>query len=148
MEAHWRPPKRTAPLHALEPIAPRRRRGIAVGQAPEDDRCWLARLDIEQGTESPWSDIARYRTNRYARTFDGRRWCIAFEHRIDETTILSADAAAPDFYVEKTVEEPGMLVGTAGVHVLSPGQKVAVWRERSAAPATTVAQDAVKTIAK
>jgi multidrug efflux system membrane fusion protein len=44
--------------------------------------------------------------------------------------------------------QPGMLVVTAGVHVLSPGQKVAVYRERSSAPATTVAQDAVKTIAK
>ncbi|HEY8047596.1 MAG TPA: efflux RND transporter periplasmic adaptor subunit [Ramlibacter sp.] len=43
---------------------------------------------------------------------------------------------------------PGMVVVAAGVHVLSPGQKVAIWRERSAAPATTVAQDAVKTIAK
>ena len=45
--------------------------------------------------------------------------------------------------------QPGMLVVTAGVHVLSPGQKVAIWRERSAVnPATTVAQDAARTVAK
>jgi multidrug efflux system membrane fusion protein len=44
--------------------------------------------------------------------------------------------------------KPGMVVVAAGVHVLSPGQKVAIFRERSAAPATTVAQEAVKTIAK
>jgi RND family efflux transporter MFP subunit len=44
--------------------------------------------------------------------------------------------------------KPGMVVVAAGVHVLSPGQKVAIYRERSAAPATTVAQDAVKTVAK
>ena len=43
---------------------------------------------------------------------------------------------------------PGMLLVTAGVHVLSPGQKVAIYRERSAAPGATVAQDAVKTVAK
>ncbi|HUR90592.1 MAG TPA: efflux RND transporter periplasmic adaptor subunit [Ramlibacter sp.] len=44
--------------------------------------------------------------------------------------------------------KPGMVVVAAGVHVLSPGQKVAIFRERSSAPATTVAQEAVKTIAK
>jgi RND family efflux transporter MFP subunit len=49
--------------------------------------------------------------------------------------------------------KPGMVVVAAGVHVLSPGQKVAIFRERSAAPATTVAQEAaaqeaVKSIAK
>ena len=43
---------------------------------------------------------------------------------------------------------PGMVVVAAGVHVLSPGQKVAIFRERSAAPATTVAQEAAQTIAK
>lgn len=45
--------------------------------------------------------------------------------------------------------QPGMLVVSAGVHVLSAGQKVAIWRERSATnPATTVAQDAVPSVAK
>jgi membrane fusion protein, multidrug efflux system len=45
--------------------------------------------------------------------------------------------------------KPGMVVVAAGVHVLSPGQKVAVWRERSSTPlGTTVAQDAPKTLAK
>jgi len=45
--------------------------------------------------------------------------------------------------------QPGMLVVTAGVHVLSPGQKVAIWRERAAVnPATAVAHDAAKTLAK
>jgi hypothetical protein len=43
---------------------------------------------------------------------------------------------------------PGMQVVTAGVHVLSPGQKVAIYRERSSLPATTVAQDAPQTAVK
>jgi len=43
---------------------------------------------------------------------------------------------------------PGMVIVAAGVHVLSPGQKVAVYRERSAAPATTVAQEAAPILAK
>ena len=43
---------------------------------------------------------------------------------------------------------PGMVVVTAGVHVLSPGQKVAVFRERSSAPdAAAVAQQEAKTVA-
>jgi RND family efflux transporter MFP subunit len=41
---------------------------------------------------------------------------------------------------------PGMQVVTAGVHVLSPGQKVAVYRERSSLPGAAVAQDATKTV--
>ncbi|MEJ6022772.1 efflux RND transporter periplasmic adaptor subunit [Ramlibacter sp. PS4R-6] len=43
--------------------------------------------------------------------------------------------------------QPGMLVVSAGVHVLSPGQKVAIFRERSAAPANAVAQEQAKTVA-
>jgi RND family efflux transporter MFP subunit len=43
---------------------------------------------------------------------------------------------------------PGMLVVTAGVHVLKPGEKVAIYRERSALPATNVAQDAPQTALK
>jgi hypothetical protein len=39
-----------------------------------------------------------------------------------------------------------MQVVTAGVHVLSPGQKVAVYRERSSLPGAAVAQDATKTV--
>jgi len=31
--------------------------------------------------------------------------------------------------------QPGMLVVSAGVHVLSPGQKVSIYQERSALPA-------------
>jgi len=42
---------------------------------------------------------------------------------------------------------PGMLVVSAGVHVLSPGQKVAIFRERSAAPSNAVALDQAKTVA-
>ncbi|HJS03669.1 MAG TPA: efflux RND transporter periplasmic adaptor subunit [Variovorax sp.] len=39
---------------------------------------------------------------------------------------------------------PGMLVVTAGVHVLSPGQKVSIYREKTAAPAgAAAAQEAV-----
>jgi multidrug efflux pump subunit AcrA (membrane-fusion protein) len=30
---------------------------------------------------------------------------------------------------------PGMLVVSAGVHVLAPGQKVTIWRDQAAAPA-------------
>jgi membrane fusion protein, multidrug efflux system len=44
--------------------------------------------------------------------------------------------------------QPGMLVVAAGVHVLTPGQKVTIWREGASAAATTVAQDTVKSIAK
>jgi multidrug efflux system membrane fusion protein len=43
--------------------------------------------------------------------------------------------------------QPGMLVVSAGVHVLSPGQKVAIYQERSSAPAGTAARDATKTVA-
>jgi RND family efflux transporter MFP subunit len=43
--------------------------------------------------------------------------------------------------------QPGMLVVSAGVHVLSPGQKVAIFRERSALPANAVALDQAKTVA-
>jgi multidrug efflux pump subunit AcrA (membrane-fusion protein) len=41
---------------------------------------------------------------------------------------------------------PGMVIVAAGVHVLSPGQKVAIYHERSAAPGTSVAQEAAKTV--
>jgi len=42
---------------------------------------------------------------------------------------------------------PGMQVVTAGVHVLSPGQKVALYHERSSLPvASQVAQEATKTV--
>jgi RND family efflux transporter MFP subunit len=41
---------------------------------------------------------------------------------------------------------PGMQVVTAGVHVLSPGQKVAIYRERSSTPGTPVAQEATQTV--
>jgi multidrug efflux system membrane fusion protein len=43
--------------------------------------------------------------------------------------------------------QPGMLVVAAGVHVLSPGQKVSIYQERSSAPMGTVAQDATKSVA-
>jgi RND family efflux transporter MFP subunit len=43
--------------------------------------------------------------------------------------------------------QPGMTVVTAGVHVLSPGQKVAIYRERSSAPGNAVAQEQAKTVA-
>ena len=36
--------------------------------------------------------------------------------------------------------QPGMLVVTAGVHVLSPGQKVTIYQERGAQPAASVPQ--------
>jgi RND family efflux transporter MFP subunit len=41
---------------------------------------------------------------------------------------------------------PGMQIVAAGVHVLSPGQKVAIYRDRSARPEATVAEDATKTV--
>lgn len=40
---------------------------------------------------------------------------------------------------------PGMQVVTAGVHVLSPGQKVAIYRERSSLPVGSVARQAAGT---
>ncbi|MFL6405439.1 MAG: efflux RND transporter periplasmic adaptor subunit, partial [Nitrososphaeraceae archaeon] len=44
--------------------------------------------------------------------------------------------------------QPGMLVVSAGVHVLSPGQKVAIYQERSAAAQAATAQEAAtKTVA-
>jgi RND family efflux transporter MFP subunit len=59
--------------------------------------------------------------------------------------VATADGNAA---VISTGLQPGMLVVTAGVHVLSPGQKVAIYRERSSGPATTVAQEAVQSAAK
>jgi RND family efflux transporter MFP subunit len=41
---------------------------------------------------------------------------------------------------------PGMQIVTAGVHVLSPGQKVAIYRDRSATPDAAVAQDVTRTV--
>lgn len=98
-----------SPAHHLA-IAEDGSQAIAIGQAPEDDRCWLTKIDIGRGTESPWCDIARYRTNRYARTFDGRRWYIAFERHICEINVLAVDVTARDFRVDRDVEETGMLV--------------------------------------
>ena len=43
--------------------------------------------------------------------------------------------------------QPGMQVVSAGVHVLSPGQKVTVYKEKSAAALVNTAQDAMKNIA-
>jgi len=40
--------------------------------------------------------------------------------------------------------EPGMLVVSAGVHVLSPGQKVAIYQQRSGLPASAEARAAAK----
>ena len=40
---------------------------------------------------------------------------------------------------------PGMLVVVAGVHVLSPGQKVSIYKEKTAAPAAAAAQESVST---
>lgn len=40
--------------------------------------------------------------------------------------------------------QPGMLVVSAGVHVLSPGQKVAVYQEKMAQGTATAAQDAAR----
>lgn len=41
---------------------------------------------------------------------------------------------------------PGMQIVTAGVHVLSPGQKVAIYRDRSAAPDAAIALDAARMV--
>jgi RND family efflux transporter MFP subunit len=41
---------------------------------------------------------------------------------------------------------PGMQVVTAGVHVLSAGQKVAIYHERSALPGSSVAQEATQAV--
>ena len=39
--------------------------------------------------------------------------------------------------------QPGMLVVSAGVHVLSPGQKVTIYQEKTAVPPVTTAQTAI-----
>jgi len=44
--------------------------------------------------------------------------------------------------------EPGMQVVSAGVHVLSPGQKVTIYKEKEAAAPASNAQEATKTIAQ
>lgn len=98
-----------APAHHLS-VADDGRRAIAIAQGPNDDRCWIARLDLETGAEASWGDIARDRTNRYARTFDDA-WYIAFERNICEITVQAVDTTALDFNVLTTVEETGMLVG-------------------------------------
>ncbi|WP_332776035.1 efflux RND transporter periplasmic adaptor subunit [Polaromonas sp.] len=41
---------------------------------------------------------------------------------------------------------PGMLVVSAGVHVLSPGQKVSVYKEKTAVTGADVAQNAIKSV--
>ncbi|MEO7548201.1 MAG: efflux RND transporter periplasmic adaptor subunit [Ramlibacter sp.] len=43
--------------------------------------------------------------------------------------------------------QPGVLVVSAGVHVLSPGQKVTIYQEKVAAVPATSAQDATKSVA-
>jgi membrane fusion protein, multidrug efflux system len=43
--------------------------------------------------------------------------------------------------------QPGMLVVSAGVHVLSPGQKVVIYQERTSAGNGLAVQDAAKTVA-
>ena len=43
--------------------------------------------------------------------------------------------------------QPGMLVVAAGVHVLSPGQKVTVYQEKTAQSAAVALQDAAKNVA-
>ena len=43
--------------------------------------------------------------------------------------------------------QPGVLVVSAGVHVLSPGQKVTIYQEKMAAVQAPGAQDATKSVA-
>ncbi|MBC5783042.1 efflux RND transporter periplasmic adaptor subunit [Ramlibacter sp. USB13] len=43
--------------------------------------------------------------------------------------------------------QPGMTIVTAGVHVLSPGQKVTVWQEKTSAVPAIATQDARKPVA-
>ena len=43
--------------------------------------------------------------------------------------------------------QPGMLVVSAGVHVLSPGQKVAIYQEKTAQSTAVAAQDAARNVA-
>ena len=44
--------------------------------------------------------------------------------------------------------QPGMLVVSAGVHVLSPGQKVTIYQEKNAQSAAVALQDATKNVAR
>ena len=43
--------------------------------------------------------------------------------------------------------QPGMLVVSAGVHVLSPGQKVTIYQEKNAQSAAVALQDATRNVA-
>jgi RND family efflux transporter MFP subunit len=43
--------------------------------------------------------------------------------------------------------QPGMLVVSAGVHVLSPGQKVAIWQQKTAQSAALAEQEAARNVA-
>ncbi|HSV34757.1 MAG TPA: efflux RND transporter periplasmic adaptor subunit [Ramlibacter sp.] len=43
--------------------------------------------------------------------------------------------------------QPGMLVVSAGVHVLSPGQKVTIYQDKLSSSATAAAQEATRTVA-
>jgi multidrug efflux system membrane fusion protein len=44
--------------------------------------------------------------------------------------------------------QPGMVIVTAGVHVLAPGQKVSVWQEKTAAVPALATQDLGKPVAR
>jgi hypothetical protein len=43
--------------------------------------------------------------------------------------------------------QPGMVVVSAGVHVLSPGQKVTIYQEKNAQSAAVAIQDATRNVA-
>jgi hypothetical protein len=43
--------------------------------------------------------------------------------------------------------QPGMLVVSAGVHVLSPGQKVAIYQEKTAQSTALAEQEAARNVA-
>ena len=64
--------------------------------------------------------------------------------RLQPVVIATADGNA---VVVASGLEPGMQVVSAGVHVLSPGQKVTIYKEKEAAAPASNAQAATKTIA-
>ncbi|MEY4737305.1 MAG: hypothetical protein RL302_1624, partial [Pseudomonadota bacterium] len=61
--------------------------------------------------------------------------------------VVIATADGNDVVVASGLQ-PGMQVVIAGVHVLSPGQKVTIYREKQSAAPTNSAQPAINSVAK
>jgi multidrug efflux pump subunit AcrA (membrane-fusion protein) len=61
--------------------------------------------------------------------------------------VVIATADGNDVVVASGLQ-PGMQVVVAGVHVLSPGQKVSIYKQKQAVPPADSAQAAMNSVAK